>query len=403
MTKVPSTVAFVWQSQSLTGAQRRMLSLAHVLNANGQRAIVILESRDAQALAHLLGGLPPFVKCFTLPKWLHAAGRGRGKIRRLWWHSGLRYFYHAGMKRELQTLKKLENVKLWHVCMSAELAHCTNGPALFEVTSPDWADTLANGYAILPAGMPLHAVSRSVAERLRDKLSGHSIVEAPLLFPNVDPAASPAPAADAKEKLIVFAHRLIPRKNGVLFARAVRKFLGRRTEWRVAIRGDGPDDAIIRQILAEEISNGRVNYGYTSELMEELRRASIFVSIISPDNYPSQGIVEAMIAGNALLLSDLGQTREKFLDGNGITTMIDEDEVLASLIEMTRDTEELARMGRRSFNLASERFSQQAYLQHLGEVYQSCGLNSNAFALCLKRASCGPSDASKQGLLSNDR
>lgn len=392
------TVAFLWHSRSLTGAQRRMLALAQALNECGQRAIVVLEARDARALERRLGGVPPFVRQITLPPWLHRAGRGRGRMRRLWWYSGLRHLYHAALRRELHAVQRRETVGLWHVSMSTELAHCTPGPTLFEVTSPDWADRLAVGHQIVPATTPLHAVSASVAGRLRARLGGRHIIEAPLLFPNLDPAAVPPADMEAKEKLIVFAHRLVPRKNGLLFARAARRFLADHPDWCVAIRGEGPDEPAIRKTLAAEIAAGQVVAGYTSNLPGELARARIFVSIITPDNYPSQSVVEAMTAGNALLLSNMGQSREKFLDGNGLSVRIDEDAVLERLTEMASRPEQLVHMGQQSVCLARARFSQRAYLEHLSGVYRCCGFEPEGLVAMLERTQRGPVEASGPSL-----
>jgi hypothetical protein len=41
-------------------------------------------------------------------------------------------------------------------------------------------------------------------------------------------------------------------------------------------------------------------------------KSKIYVSIISTGNYPSQSAFEAYALGNILLLSDRGNTREKF-------------------------------------------------------------------------------------------
>jgi glycosyltransferase involved in cell wall biosynthesis len=278
------------------------------------------------------------------------------------------------MKRKLRKLQESENIGLWHVSMSRDYAHCTSGPTLFEVTSPDWADRLANANpAMVPPKIPLHAVSAGVAGRLRDGLSDRNVIEAPLLFPNLDPESARKPEMDEKENLIVFAHRLVARKNGRLFARVVRRFLADHPDWRVAIRGKGPEESAVRKTLEREISEGRVALGYTPEIHAEMYRARIFVSIISPDNYPSQSVVEAMLAGNALLLSDMGQSREKFLDGNGMAAPIDEDHLLNCLDKMVSDQEGLNGMGARSLKLAAERFSHKEYLDHLRGVYRECG------------------------------
>lgn len=373
MSDKPFTVAIIWKSGSLSGAERRMLSIAKSLNDSGQRAIVVLEEHNAHALQKLIGELPPYVRSFHVPFVLRAISHAKGRLRILWWWSGLRYIYHSSMKQKLRKLQKIENIGVWHISLGAELTRCTTGPTLFEVTSPDIADQLVCSYPeIIPEEVLMHAVSPSVAASLRKRFNNRRIIEAPILFPSIDPIESRKPEIEKKEKRIVFAHRLIPRKNGQLFAKVARRFLAVHPDWRVAIRGKGPDESKMREELNAEILEGKVEFGYVTDIQADLYRSSIFVSIISPDNYPSQSIVEAMIAGNALLLSETGQSCEMFLDGNGDSSPLDEDSVVACLKSLVSDAEKLNAMCRRSNEIASEKFSQARYLQHLMHVYDMC-------------------------------
>lgn len=366
-------IAFCWRSSSLTGAQRRFISLARYLNEQGQDAIVLLEKRDALALEEITGSEIPHLVSFEWPWWIRILGRGRSRFCDLWVSLGGRSLFYFASKRYLNNLQGKLGIGLWHVSMSDQFAHSVSGCAVFEVTSPDWADRIVERPETVPRDILLHAVSENVYDRLAKGLPDRQLLCAPDMFPNVDPAAALYPSIKEKEKLIVFAHRFVPRKNGLLFANVAKRFLDCHPEWRVLFRGEGPDEAAIRNVLCKYISSARVEVGYTSNLGDELRKSRIFVSIIEHDNYPSQSVLEAMVRGNALLLSDRGYTKDKFVDGNGIMTSLDEDDVLANLSRMASNVDRLDEMGLRSFDLARERFSREKYLEHIEVVYRKAG------------------------------
>lgn len=368
-----SKIAFCWRSSSLTGAQRRFISLARYLNEQGQDAIILLEKRDALALEEITGSEIPHLVSFEWPWWIRILGRGRSRAYGMWKALGIRSVFNLASKSFVTNLQRELGIGLWHVSMSSQLAHSVSGCAVFEVTSPDWADRIVERPEMVPRDLLLHAVSKTVYDRLAKGLSGRQLLCAPDMFPNVDPAAALDPSIEEKEKLIVFAHRFVPRKNAVLFANVAKRFLDCQPEWRILFRGEGPDEAAIRNILCKHISSARVEVGYTSNLGDELRRSRIFVSIIEHDNYPSQSILEAMVRGNALLLSDRGYTKDKFVDGNGIMTSLDEGDVLANLYCMASDIDKLDRMGLLSLDLARERFSRKKYLEHIEVVYRKAG------------------------------
>lgn len=366
-------VAFCWQSSSLTGAQRRFLALASYLNERGLPTIILLETKDKISLQELTGRDIPYLVGFEWPLCVRLLGRGRDRLPKLWKMLGLRFLFYRYSKRYLAKLGSKLNIGLWHVSMSSHFAHAVSRPAVFEVTSPDWADRLISRPDTVPKNLLLNAVSRSVHQRLLDAGDDRRVYCAPEMFPNVDPTAYTAPDMSIKEKIIVFAHRLIPRKNAVLFARVVNRFIDAFPDWRVVIRGEGPDEQKIRVILDTHVKAGRAEVGYITDLSQELRRSRIFVSIIEQDNYPSQSVLEAMVHGNALLLSDRGHTREKFYDENGIITEITEHKLYSSLSILASRLVLLDEMGMNSFKLAVRRFSRQKYLEYLKRLYREAG------------------------------
>lgn len=373
---MPGKIAFAWNSRGFSGAQKRLLAICRALNNRGQAACILLTERDARALRKLTQETLPEIKSYRVPWWVSMWLRGRGKFPKMWSKLGAERMYFLSGSWFWKRLLRRENIALCHIAMSPDLPRFSSGPTLFEVTSPEWADRIINKSANVPGRVQLHAVSESVFERLVKGGLGERTIAAPSLFPNLNPMEADEPEFESKENLIVFAHRLIPRKNGVLFARAAKRFLRTNPEWSVSIFGTGPDEGKMRCILSAEIASGGVNFGYTVDLPSELKRSKLFVSIIQPDNVPSQSVVEAMIHGNALLLSNVGRTKNKFFSENGRLVNVDEDEVFAALCELTSSSDHLESMGLNSFTHVREKFSQSKYIDHLLGVY--CQLFSQA-------------------------
>jgi glycosyltransferase involved in cell wall biosynthesis len=369
-----NTIAFMWESGGFSGAQKRFAAIAAALSQRGFGAVLLLDERDAQSMQRRSKQPIPHLHTYRLPWWLRLLRRGHWRAPRLWRSLGMRDLYLAGLRRFFDTLLTRHHVGMVHLAMSDHFAHAIPRPTLFEVTSPDWAERIGHDPRIVPEHVALHAVSESVDERLRQHLPHRTIWCAPMAFPNVTIGPDDAPS---RENLVLFGHRLIPRKNGVTFARAAKRFLATHPTWRIHIRGSGPDTEAIAAILASEIATGRAALGFVADLPAELRRSRIFVSIIEADNYPSQSVIEAMACGNALLLSDRGRSREKFFDGNGRMTEVDEEAVVGHLSAMASDPIALARMGEASRRLARERFSQEAYLTYLLGVYRRVGFAAN--------------------------
>ncbi|MEX2483932.1 MAG: glycosyltransferase, partial [Brumimicrobium sp.] len=129
--------------------------------------------------------------------------------------------------------------------------------------------------------------------------------------------------------------------------------------WNFGFYGRGPLESILKRKLKQHIDSGRVHFGFIYSLHEKLLQSKIFVSLIEPDNFPSQSIVEAMSTGNALLVLNSGDSH-LFIKENG--ALVNKDahiilEKLKSLIE-----EDLLCLGKNSQALAKERFSMEKYL-----------------------------------------
>lgn len=169
-----------------------------------------------------------------------------------------------------------------------------------------------------------------------------------------------------KEKVIVFAHRFIQRKNPLLFAEAV-KLLYRQhelTDWKVLIFGRGPLNDELNLLLKDEIQKGHVEIGYTPRLNEVLQVSSIFVSLIEPDNFPSQSILEAMNYQNALVLLNTGNS-SLFINKNGYLVNKNPEEIAEKIIRLTHQN--LKEYGTNSKEILQNRFCSIQYISFYTE------------------------------------
>ncbi|RJY08733.1 glycosyltransferase family 4 protein [Aurantiacibacter aquimixticola] len=356
--------AIVVATESLSGAQNRAIKIYRALKNDGypvelwlnpalKRLIAADYPAEADDAIEYRAGGP-----------IHRLLRPLQRSKRLWAmleNSGLPALVGEPRFERLATQRGIE---LAHIFLDLQIGHVRNLPTIFELTSPDIADTMGSQPLARRRSHTLyHAVSPSVARRFSALSPNTSMVEAngPFFSRRVEPITV------IKENTVVFAHRFIPRKNAVLFARVARRFVDRRPDWRVQILGRGSMEEEVRSAIKGVAD--KVEVAFTSDLAAALSQSRVFVSLIQPDNYPSQSVLEAMSLGNALLLSDTGDSVSKFLGGNGVATDLNEDAILHNLLELVSDEAELDRMADRSRELVDERFSARAYLDHLRSLY----------------------------------
>jgi glycosyltransferase involved in cell wall biosynthesis len=122
---------------------------------------------------------------------------------------------------------------------------------------------------------------------------------------------------------VAFAGRLEVNKNPVLFLEAAIRLSNKYPDILFHIMGEGR--------LSQEINNkahisGLTNikfHGFHPHPTEILADTSVFVSIQTTNNYPSQSVLEAMGCGNAIIATDVGDTRMFINERNGILIDLD--------------------------------------------------------------------------------
>ncbi|MBD2394962.1 glycosyltransferase [Cyanobacterium aponinum FACHB-4101] len=280
-----------------------------------------------------------------------------------------------------QTIKQ-ENIhfSILHIFLGTDVAKSLKkddyiNKIILEITSPENVESLVrkniNGLKNIDH---FNAVSNLTYLRASKLLNYDNITQTPIpFFSPIEYHVNYHHLWDKKENTIIFAHRLIARKNGVLFARVIREFFrnNKRKDWIVKIYGKGPELSRINEILKEEIYSGKVVVGYKTQILPELERSKIFVSLIEPDNYPSQSVLEAMYTGNALLLSNTGFTKSKFFNDNGLLCEVNFDDVLSKLILLVENENNLDIFGRKSIQILEKSYQKSIYINYIKELYKS--------------------------------
>lgn len=234
---------------------------------------------------------------------------------------------------------------------------------IIELTSPDIATRIAQRVpAFLVKRIPRYvSVSETVERRFLEELGKRGLALPPerisvWSIPYFEPSEF---RSEKKEKIVVSASRFVRRKNVLLLSKALRLAIPQLPGWKFHILGQGDEESEIRENLREWIANGRVEVGYSSNTIATLRRSSVYVSLIEPDNYPSQGVLEAMACANALLLSNTGSSH-RFISTdrpNGLLVDLSPETVSRALVDICSDSDTLSNMCKSSRIFVSRQYN----------------------------------------------
>jgi glycosyltransferase involved in cell wall biosynthesis len=351
-------------SAALFGAERRFLKIIQYLETNFPDTFDILlvtnsrMYRTALAVpwcADVMAALERKGRLTVLPDRLGHVGELRGLM------TFLSHFFGDGPGQFVLQARVLAYARA-----------LIGRDAAIEVTSPEIATKLGRLPAFLLKRIRFICVSPSTYKRflgeVRKRFPDEQFVSGLRVrhssIPFFDTEANPV-TIGSKENIVVSASRFLERKNVVLFAKGLKRALPRMPGWTGAILGKGPTEDEIRAILADEIAAGQVHVGYDPKIMQTLARSKIYASVIEPDNYPSQSILEAMQCGNALLLSNTGNSDTFLAPGHSNGRLVDltEESIADTLVAMASDESALAAMAQASIALIDQKFSHKIYIR----------------------------------------
>lgn len=241
---------------------------------------------------------------------------------------------------------------------------------VYEVTSPDNVDLLVKTNKFFLKSIDYFScVSLSVFKRLVDKkfeFNNLRFSKYPFYISQyaVDNVFN-------KERVIMYCSRFIPRKNPILFLKVGIRILKLYPDYRLVMLGDGPLEDDLKCIMSVSEVKDRVSIYRSNNPFEEFEKSQIFVSLIEPDNVPSQSVLEACDTGNIIIVSDTGNSKLYISKNNGYLCSLDEEAVFSAIEEAINSSEESKEMmAKNSKQLIIDKFPVSDYLNELIALYR---------------------------------
>ena len=148
---------------------------------------------------------------------------------------------------------------------------------------------------------------------------------------------------------VVFSGRLVQLKNPLLFLEAVKIFnSGFKDHKKISfiILGTGPLEKDMKDQALKNSLNNVVFKGKVPNPETILQRSKVFISIQQTENYPSQALIEAMACENAVIASDVGETRKLVTEKEGLLTAPDAEKIADALKQLFSNEEKILAKGR---------------------------------------------------------
>lgn len=137
-----------------------------------------------------------------------------------------------------------------------------------------------------------------------------------------------------KENWVVFLGRLFDYKNPKLFLEASIRILKIRRDYKFFILGKGNLQNELISMINQEGLNDYIKLFYEPEPSKILSKSKIFVSLQETNNYPSQSLLEAVACENAVIATDVGETRKIVTNETGILINKSADELETAMLNL---------------------------------------------------------------------
>jgi glycosyltransferase involved in cell wall biosynthesis len=144
---------------------------------------------------------------------------------------------------------------------------------------------------------------------------------------------------------VAYCSRLEPDKNPMLYLEAAKEILKTNPEIKFHLLGEGSLVNEVKEFISGNNLNSQINFEFSKNPPEILAETSVFVSLQSGTNYPSQSILEAMACGNAVIASNKGDTNLFINDQNGILVDLELHSIVNAIKKMTDNPTKAKQMG----------------------------------------------------------
>ncbi len=173
-----------------------------------------------------------------------------------------------------------------------------------------------------------------------------------------------------KRPWVVFAHRLVPSKNPLLFVEAIPAVRKKHPHARFFVLGEGPLLDNVRSRVRELGINENTEVRFERQIERILSHSLVFVSLQDKENYSSQSMMEAMASGNAIVATDVGYTYTVVNDSTGLRIQEGNRRQLSnSICLLLDDPSRCKRLGQNGRSLMSREYYPAQYIKHVEKMY----------------------------------
>ena len=181
----------------------------------------------------------------------------------------------------------------------------------------------------------------------------------------------PGAAGSKDPHLVTFAARLHPEKGALLFLEAASAVAATHQQARFQLCGRGELEAKVAQRIEALGLTGRIERGFVTDLAPHFARSTVFVSCQLHENLGSSSLLEAMASGNAVVATDVGQTRQVVDETVGVRVPPDSAALAEAIRRLLDDPPAAARQGEAARARVLERYGPEPYVAALMKVYEA--------------------------------
>lgn len=213
----------------------------------------------------------------------------------------------------------------------------------------------------------IDALSLSIRDQLIARgIDGDKIQIAPCSFTDFS-LCKPDPQ---KKKWVVFLARFIAEKNPLLLAEAVPKVLARVPDVHFYFLGRGYLQERLGALLQDSHTVDHVTIKFEPQPTSILNQSSVFASLQTEENYPSQSLLEAMACGNAIVATDVGETWRLVDEANGVRVPPTVDAVAEAIISLLENSK-LPQLGHASRQRALAEHTPERFFDYITNLYRT--------------------------------
>ncbi|WP_415376877.1 glycosyltransferase [Patiriisocius sp. Uisw_017] len=152
-----------------------------------------------------------------------------------------------------------------------------------------------------------------------------------------------------KKNTVTFCSRMTAIKNPMLLLESIKVFNSNYKNWKETnfqFLGNGECMTQMQEFIEKHKLANIELLGEVKNPVDYLSKSKIFVSIQQSNNYPSQSLMEAMACENAIIASDVGETRKLVTEKEGVLVKLDLNTISNAIIMLLTNNEQCAELGK---------------------------------------------------------